>query len=135
MTLAEAIANYIEQRKTAKLESLEKMRQKVIDKGDEAAIAAANTEYRSAALSIEESFEPEIWLTNAAKRAKKISFRVGEKCAVLRRYRPSWQAWLPGRNRLGPSTSCNPTISQSLMTLAIRSRSRRPSVPRARWIL
>ena len=73
MTLAEAIANYIEQRKTAKLESLEKMRQKVIDKGDEAAIAAANTEYRSAALSIEESFEPEIWLTNAAKRAKKIS--------------------------------------------------------------
>ncbi len=74
MTLAEAIANYIEQRKTAKLESLEKMRQKVIDKGDEAAIAAANTEYRSAALSIEESFEPEIWLTNAAKRAKKNQF-------------------------------------------------------------
>lgn len=73
MTLAEAIANYIEQRKKAKLEPLNKKRQKVLDKGDEVAIAAANTEYRSAALPIEESFEPETWLTNAAKRAKQIS--------------------------------------------------------------
>ena len=73
MTLAEAIANYIEQRKKTKLEPLDKKRQKVLDKGDEVAIAAANTEYRSAALPIEESFEPETWLTNAAKRAKQIS--------------------------------------------------------------
>lgn len=73
MTLAEAIANYIEQRKKTKLEPLDKKRQKVIDKGDDVAIAAANTEYRSAALPIEESFEPEIWLSNAAKRAKQIS--------------------------------------------------------------
>lgn len=73
MTLAEAIANYIEQRKKTKLEPLQKKRQKVLDKGDEVAIAAANTEYRSAALPIEESFEPETWLTNAAKRAKQIS--------------------------------------------------------------
>ncbi|WP_339349963.1 type I-F CRISPR-associated protein Csy1 [uncultured Alteromonas sp.] len=73
MTLAEAILNYIEQRKKTKLEPLDKKRQKVIDKGDDVAIAAANTEYRSAALPIEESFEPETWLTNAAKRAKQIS--------------------------------------------------------------
>ncbi|MDK2762833.1 MAG: type I-F CRISPR-associated protein Csy1 [Alteromonas macleodii] len=73
MTLAEAIANYIKQRKKAKLEPLDKKRQKALDKGDEVAIAAANTEYRSAALPIEESFEPETWLTNAAKRAKQIS--------------------------------------------------------------
>ncbi|MFD3435829.1 type I-F CRISPR-associated protein Csy1 (plasmid) [Alteromonas macleodii] len=73
MTLAVAIANYIEQRKKAKLEPLDKKRQKVLDKGDDVAIAAANTEYRSAALPIEESFEPETWLTNAAKRAKQIS--------------------------------------------------------------
>ena len=73
MTLAEAIANYIEQRKKTKLEPLDKKRQKVMDKGDDVAIAAANTEYRSAALPIEESFEPETWLTNAAKRAKQIS--------------------------------------------------------------
>ncbi len=73
MTLAEAIANYIEQRKKTKLEPLDKKRQKVLDKGDEVAIAAANTEYRSAALPIEKSFEPEVWLTNAAKRAKQIS--------------------------------------------------------------
>ena len=74
MTLAEAIANYIEQRKKAKLEPLQKKRQKVLDKGDEAAIAVANSEYISAAMPIEESFKPETWLTKRAKQAKQISF-------------------------------------------------------------
>lgn len=73
ITLAQAIANYIEQRKQTKLEPLQKKLQKVLDSGDETAVTSAQSEYNLAAQPIEESFEPKTWLTNAAKRAKQTS--------------------------------------------------------------
>lgn len=73
-TLTQAIADYIEQRKQAKLEPLQKAQNKVLEKSeDEVEIAKAKVEYAEKAAPIEESFKPEVWLTDAARRAKQIS--------------------------------------------------------------
>lgn len=74
ITLTQAIADYIEQRKQAKLESLQKALNKVLDKSDnQAEIAQAQIDYKEKAQPIEESFKPVNWLTDAARRAKQIS--------------------------------------------------------------
>lgn len=72
-TLTQALAEYIEQRKQNKLEPLQKALNKVLDKGDEVSIAEAKAEYVEKAAPIEQSFKPETWLTDAARRAKQIS--------------------------------------------------------------
>lgn len=72
-TLTQAIADYIEQRKQNKLEPLQKALNKVLEKGDEITIATAKVEFAEKAMPIEESFKPEVWLTDAARRAKQIS--------------------------------------------------------------
>jgi CRISPR-associated protein Csy1 len=72
-TLTQAIADYIEQRKQNKLEPLQKALNKVLEKADEIAIARAKADYAEQAMPIEEKFKPEIWLTDAARRAKQIS--------------------------------------------------------------
>jgi len=74
MTLTRAIADYIHQRKQTKLESLQKALNKVLDKSENAVeIAEAKAVYAEAAAPIEQSFEPEVWLTDAARLAKQIS--------------------------------------------------------------
>lgn len=74
MELTEAIANYIEQRKQAKLEPLQKVLNRVLNKTDNPSeIAAAKALYAEKAAPIEAAFVPEVWLTDAAKRAKQIS--------------------------------------------------------------
>jgi CRISPR-associated protein Csy1 len=72
-TLTQAIADYIEQRKQNKLEPLQKALNKVLEKADEIAIARAKAEYAEQAMPIEEKFNVELWLTDAAKRAKQLS--------------------------------------------------------------
>lgn len=73
-TLGAAIAEYINQRKQAKLEPLLKALNKVLDKNDDpVAIAAAQAEYHEKADPIETAYDPVVWLTDAAKRAKQIS--------------------------------------------------------------
>lgn len=73
-TLSDAIADYIEQRMQTKLEPLLKALNKVLDKSDDpVAIAQAKADYAEQAAPIEAAFEPAIWLTDAAKRAKQIS--------------------------------------------------------------
>lgn len=74
LTLSEAIADYIEQRKQTKLEPLQKARDKVLEKNDDAtAISMAKSQYHEGAAPIEAVFKPVDWLTDAAKRAKQIS--------------------------------------------------------------
>lgn len=74
LTLSDAIADYIEQRKQTKLEPLQKARDKVLDKSDDPTeISIAKSQYNDAAAPIEASFKPVDWLTDAAKRAKQIS--------------------------------------------------------------
>jgi CRISPR-associated protein Csy1 len=74
LTLSEAIADYIEQRKQTKLEPLQKARDKVLEKSDDATeISMAKSQYHEAAAPIEAAFKPTEWLTDAAKRAKQIS--------------------------------------------------------------
>ena len=81
------------------------------------------------------------WLTgnrhNSAlpRCGKKNNFRLGAKCAANRNHRPRCQAWLWLLPRRGPSTSWSATMSQPLIILAMRRRSRLSSVPRARCIL
>jgi CRISPR-associated protein, Csy1 family len=73
-SLTQAIADYIDQRKQTKLEPLQKALNKVLEKTENAElIAKAKSEYREKAEPIEVQFEPETWLTDAAKRAKQIS--------------------------------------------------------------
>lgn len=73
-TLSAAIAEYINQRKQAKLEPLQKALNKVLEKSDDpVAIATAKADYHEKADPIETAYEPEVWLTDAAKRAKQIS--------------------------------------------------------------
>ncbi|MCH1920941.1 type I-F CRISPR-associated protein Csy1 [Shewanella sp. A3A] len=73
-TLSAAIAEYINQRKQAKLEPLQKVLNKVLDSSDDpVAIAKAKAEYREQADPIETAYDPVVWLTDAAKRAKQIS--------------------------------------------------------------
>lgn len=74
LTLSDAIADYIEQRKQVKLEPLQKARDKVLDKTDDpTAISVANAQYHEFAAPIEEAFKAINWLTDAARRAKQIS--------------------------------------------------------------
>tara|TARA_R110002033_G_scaffold153199_2_gene189748 strand:- start:2687 stop:4039 length:1353 start_codon:yes stop_codon:yes gene_type:complete len=74
LTLSDAIAEYIEQRKQAKLEPLEKARDKVLENSnDPTEISIAKSQYREVAAPIEAAFNPVDWLTDAAKRAKQIS--------------------------------------------------------------
>lgn len=73
-TLGAAIAEYIAQRKQAKLEPLQKALKKVEDESnDPIAIAQAKVEYHQQADPIETAYDPVVWLTDAAKRAKQIS--------------------------------------------------------------
>lgn len=74
LTLSDAIADYIEQRKQTKLEPLQKARDKVLEKSDDATeISMAKSQYHEAAAPIEAAFQPVVWLTDATKRAKQIS--------------------------------------------------------------
>lgn len=73
-TLSTAIAEYIEQRKQVKLEPLQKKRDKALEKSDDPVeIAQAKAEYQDHADPIETAYDPVVWLTDAAKRAKQIS--------------------------------------------------------------
>lgn len=73
-TLSAAIAEYIEQRKQTKLEPLQKKLNKVLEKShDPVEIARAKAEYCDEATPIETAYDPVVWLTDAAKRAKQIS--------------------------------------------------------------
>ncbi len=74
LTLSDAIADYIEQRKQTKLEPLQKARDKVLAKNEDVVkIAKAKAIYAEASAPIEETFKPEAWLSDAARRAKQIS--------------------------------------------------------------
>lgn len=73
-TLTHKITEYIAQRKATKLEPLQKKLNKTLDTNDnDADIAQAKIEYQHDAAPIEAAFTPTAWLTNAAKRAKRIS--------------------------------------------------------------
>ncbi len=73
-TFSAAIAEYIEQRKQAKLEPLKKNLTKALEKKyDPVEIAQAKAEYQDQAAPIETAYDPVVWLTDAAKRAKQIS--------------------------------------------------------------
>ncbi|GAB2680579.1 type I-F CRISPR-associated protein Csy1 [Aliiglaciecola aliphaticivorans] len=72
-TLTQALADYIEQRKQAKLEPFQKALNKVLEKSEnEIEIATAKAEYAEKSAPIEESYKPVVWLTDAAKKAKYI---------------------------------------------------------------
>lgn len=73
-TLSQAIADYIQQRKEAKLEPLQKVLNKVLDKSeDPVEIAEAQALYAEEAAPIKALFFAEVWLSDAAKRAKQTS--------------------------------------------------------------
>ncbi|KAA1152866.1 type I-F CRISPR-associated protein Csy1 [Pseudoalteromonas fuliginea] len=73
-TLTQALADYIEQRKQAKLEPFQKALNKVLEKSEnETEIATAKAEYAEKSAPIEEGYKPVMWLTDAARRAKQIS--------------------------------------------------------------
>lgn len=74
LTLSGAIAEYIEQRKQTKLEPLQKARDKILNSTDDVVLLAqAKADYAEKAATIEAAFNPNIWITDAAKRAKQIS--------------------------------------------------------------
>jgi CRISPR-associated protein Csy1 len=74
LTLSDAIADYIEQRKQVKLEPLQKTRDKLFENSDDLTQRSiATAQYHEAAAPIEAAFNPVDWLTDAAKRAKQIS--------------------------------------------------------------
>ncbi|WP_119393254.1 type I-F CRISPR-associated protein Csy1 [Salinibius halmophilus] len=73
-TLEQAIADYIKGRKLAKLEPLEKARDKALkEAATSEQIEAAEQAFAEGAQALEEQFKPESWLTDAAKRAKQIA--------------------------------------------------------------
>lgn len=73
-TLTQALADYIDQRKQAKLEPFQKALNKVLEKSEnEIEIAVAKAEYAEKTELIEENYKPVAWLTDAARRAKQIS--------------------------------------------------------------
>ncbi|MDD9179336.1 MULTISPECIES: type I-F CRISPR-associated protein Csy1 [Aliivibrio] len=73
-TLSQAIADYIQQRKEAKLEPLQKALNKILEKSeDPVEIAEAKAVYAEESAPIEASFTASVWLSDAAKRAKQIS--------------------------------------------------------------
>lgn len=73
-SLYDALLAYIEQRKQAKLEPLQKARDKAL-KGavSQEQEAIANADYAEKAAPIEAKYEPIQWVTDAAKRAKQVS--------------------------------------------------------------
>ena len=74
MTLLNTIADYIWQRKETKLEPLQKALNNVLDKSEDLIeITEAKATYAEAAAPIEASFVPDVWLSDAAKRAKQTS--------------------------------------------------------------
>ncbi|MGO2510098.1 MAG: type I-F CRISPR-associated protein Csy1 [Vibrio hibernica] len=74
LTLSGAIAEYIEQRKQTKLEPLQKARDKILNSTDDVVmLAQAKADYAENAAPIEATFKPNVWITDAAKRAKQIS--------------------------------------------------------------
>jgi len=74
ISLAQVIADYIRQRKEAKLEPLKKALNKVLDKDqNEVAQSVARAEYSEKSAPIEAQFKPIVWLGDAARRAKQIS--------------------------------------------------------------
>jgi CRISPR-associated protein Csy1 len=74
MTLLNTIVDYIQQRKETKLEPLQKALNNVLDKSEDLIeITEAKATYAEAAAPIEASFVPDVWLSDAAKRAKQTS--------------------------------------------------------------
>jgi len=74
-TLGEAIADFIQQRKQAKLAPLIKIRDKILSEtSDLSVISNANNQYAEMALPIENAFRPIKWLTNYSKKAHQINF-------------------------------------------------------------
>ncbi|OOE69436.1 type I-F CRISPR-associated protein Csy1 [Salinivibrio sp. ML198] len=72
--LYDALLAYIEQRKQAKLEPLQKARDKALKAAaSQEQEAIANADYAEKAAPIEAKFEPIHWITDAATRAKQIS--------------------------------------------------------------
>ena len=75
LILSNAIAEFIVKRKEAKLEPLVKKRDEIIKKAaNQAEVSDANNLYTSLALPIEKQFEPIEWISQAATKAKAISF-------------------------------------------------------------
>ncbi|OOF07846.1 type I-F CRISPR-associated protein Csy1 [Salinivibrio sp. MA427] len=73
-SLYDALLAYIEQRKQAKLEPLQKARDKALKAAaSQEQEAIANADYAEKATPIEAKFEPIHWVTDAATRAKQIS--------------------------------------------------------------
>lgn len=73
-TLSQAIADYIQQRKEAKLEPLQKALNKILEKSEAPIeIAEAKAVYAEESAPIEAAFVTNMWLSDAAKRAKQIS--------------------------------------------------------------
>lgn len=73
-TLTQALADYIEQRKQAKLEPFQKALNRVLEKSEnEIEIATAKAEYAEKSAPIEESYKPVVWLTDSAKKSKHIN--------------------------------------------------------------
>ncbi|WBA13605.1 type I-F CRISPR-associated protein Csy1 [Salinivibrio proteolyticus] len=73
-SLYDALLAYIEQRKQAKLEPLQKARDKALKAAaSQEQEAIANADYAEKATPIEAKFEPIQWVTDAATRAKQIS--------------------------------------------------------------
>jgi len=73
-TLTQALADYIEQRKQAKLEPFQKALNKVLEKSEnEIEIASAKAKYAEKSEPIENKFKLINWISDAAKRAKQLS--------------------------------------------------------------
>ena len=73
-TLSQAIADYIQQRKESKLDPLQKTLNKVLEKSEDLIeITEAKAVYAEDSAPIEASFVPDVWLSDAAKRAKQTS--------------------------------------------------------------
>lgn len=75
LNLSDTIAVFIKKRKEAKLAPLVKTRDETIKKSaNQAEVSDANNLYTSLALPIEKQFEPIEWITQAASKAKAVSF-------------------------------------------------------------
>ena len=73
-TLSQAIADYIRQRKETKLEPLQKALNKVLDKNENPIVIAEEYAiYAEESAPTVASFVPDVWISDAAKRAKQIS--------------------------------------------------------------
>lgn len=74
MTLSNAIADYIQQRKEAKLEPLQKALNKVLEKSEDLIkLAEAKAVYAEESAPIEAEFQIRTWLSDKASRASELS--------------------------------------------------------------